>query len=266
MPWKSIKFCLFPSGNDVKLYGNSLVSSARLLLEAGADPNATDSVEGDTALLAVRHLLRRGLFPEAAQVAELVLAGNSNPNAVNAANRTLLSYAAACGDAAAGLTRALLNGGARVWPSPEVDPDRLSDGDAVVRALAAERDQSAFAAFVREVVRRQSLEGFEATLDLLAHAMGEEPARMRAHVPRTMLELGKGAGVNGPLFVRLKERLAPFWRRPQPLRYQCLKRIRRAMGPKRLNSNGRHVARLRLPPKLQRAVLLEDIATTQQHI
>ena len=190
-------------------------------------------------------------------------ASPSLPNAVNAANRTLLSYAVACGDAAADLTRALLNGGARVWPSPEVDPDRLSDGE-VVSALAAERDQSAFAAFVREVVRRQSLEGFEATLDLLAHAMGEEPARMRAHVPRTMLELGKGAGVNGPLFVRLKERLAPFWRRPQPLRYQCLKRIRRAMGPKRLGGGrGGHVAKLRLPPKLQRAVLLEDIAATQ---
>ena len=126
-----------------------------------------------------------------------------------------------------------------------------------MRHLAAERAQSAFAAFMREVMRRQSLEGFEATLELLCHAMGENPARMRAHVPRTMLELGKGAGVNGPLFVRLKERLAPFWSRPQPLRYQCLKRIRRAMGPKRLNNRG-SVARLRLPPKLQRAVLLED--------
>ena len=38
----------------------------------------------------------------------------------------------------------------------EVDPDRLSDGDAVVRALGAEWDQSAFAAFVREVVQQQS--------------------------------------------------------------------------------------------------------------
>ena len=102
---------------------------------------------------------------------------------------------------------------------------------------------------------------FQVTLELLCHAMGENPARMRAHVPRTMLELGKGAGVNGPLFVRLKERLAPFWQRPQPLRYQCLKRIRRAMGPKRLINSGRGggcVAKLRLPPKLQRAVLLED--------
>ena len=62
------KQSLSPSGNDVKLYGNSLVSSARLLLETGADPNATDSVEGDTALLHVRHSLRRGLFAEAAQV------------------------------------------------------------------------------------------------------------------------------------------------------------------------------------------------------
>ena len=132
-----------------------------------------------------------------------------------------------------------------------------------MRHLAAERDQSAFAAFMREVMRRQSLEGFEAPLELLCHAMGENPARMRAHVPRTMLELGKGAGVNGPLFVRLKERLAPFWQRPQPLRYQCLKRIRRAMGPKRLNNRG-CVAKLRLPPKLQRAVLLqeEDAAAT----
>ena len=101
------KQCPSPSGNDVKLYGNSLVSSARLLLETGADPNATDSVEGDTALLHVRHLLRRGLFSEAAQVAEAMLAvgGASLPNRVNAANRTLLSYAVACGDAASDLTR-----------------------------------------------------------------------------------------------------------------------------------------------------------------
>ena len=93
----------------MKLYGNSLVSSARLLLETGADPNATDSVGGDTALLHVRHLLRRGLFAEAAQVAEAVLASAaaspSLPNRVNAANRTLLSYAVACGDAAVDLTR-----------------------------------------------------------------------------------------------------------------------------------------------------------------
>ena len=112
MTKNSIKFCLFPSGNDVKLYGNSLVSSARLLLEAGADPNATDSVEGDTALLHVRHLLRRGLFAEAAQVAEAMLAVPAAdaspsllPNRVNAANRTLLSYAVACGDAAVDLSR-----------------------------------------------------------------------------------------------------------------------------------------------------------------
>ena len=107
----------------------------------------------------------------------------------------------------------------------------------------------------------QISQGFESTLELLCHAMGENPARMRSHVPRTMLELGKGAGVNGPLFVRLKERLAPFWSRPQPLRYQCLRRIRRAMGPKRLSGKG-HAAKLRLPPKLQRAVLLEDLATS----
>ena len=94
----------------MKLYGNSLVSSARLLLETGADPNARDSVEGDTALLHLRHLLRRGLFAEAAQVAEAMLAVGGAaaadlPNRVNAANRTLLSYAVACGDAAADLTR-----------------------------------------------------------------------------------------------------------------------------------------------------------------
>ena len=75
------------AGNDVKLYGNSLVSSARLLLETGVDPNAKDSLESDTALVHVRHLLRRGLFSEAAEVAAAMLASGAAANSVNAANR-----------------------------------------------------------------------------------------------------------------------------------------------------------------------------------
>ncbi len=208
------------------------------------------------------------MFSEAAEVARLMLeriAGDVDLaiNRVDAAsNRTLLSCSVSYGDKSADLTRLLLNYGAKVWPAEEADPSAASgnaaDDDRIVSQLARDRDQSAFTWFLRSVMRRQTLAGSEATLDLLCHAMGEQPCRMRRHVPRTMLELGKGAGVNGPIFLRLKERMAPFWSRPQPLRYQCLKGIRKAMGAKRLNGRG-CVAKLRLPPKLQKAVLLEEV-------
>jgi hypothetical protein len=265
------------SGNGVKIYGNSLVDCTRLLLNTGADPNAMDS-RGNTALLYVQHLLSRGLFSEAAKIAQIMLekmmttklkgSDGSGINSVDASNRTLLSHSVAHGDQATDLTRMLLNFGAKVLPSEAVAATLLSatssssplskeDDENIVRELTKERDQSAFTSFLRAAMRRQTLEGAEATLDLLCHAMGEDPTRMRSHVPRTMLELGKGASVNGPLFIKLKETMAPFWSRPQSLKYQCLKRIRRSMGPKRLNNRG-CVERLRLPPKLQKAVLLEE--------
>ena len=64
----------------------------------------------------------------------------------------------ACGDAAADLTRLLLNQGARVWPTEASASMAGLSGDEIVREVATERDQSAFAAFMREVMRRQSLE------------------------------------------------------------------------------------------------------------
>jgi hypothetical protein len=72
-------------------------------------------------------------------------------------------------------------------------------------------------------------------------------------VTRTFLQLGRGVALNGPLFLELKLRLAPWWERPQPLRHQCARRVRRSLGPARLN-DAVALGGLRLPPKLRRLV------------
>ena len=256
------------TGNDVKLYGNSLVELTGLLLDTGARPMKKGFPIGGSGspFLHVRHLLRRGLFSEASKIAGMMLDVSEDEDEVNQIGgeekcRTLLSYSVTYGDSAAELTRTLLNRGAKVWPvCLDVDDASSSDeadDEGIVNILNQERDRSAFSAFFRSIMERRTLEGSEITLELLCQAMGEEPRRMKSHVTRTMLQLGKAASVNGPLFLRVKSAMAPYWSRPQTLKYQCLKRIRRSLGPKRLNNGG--VSKLRLPPKLQRYVRLEDI-------
>jgi len=250
-----------------------IVGLARLVLEKGglalqsAIASDRDDV-GDTLLLRTRHMLVRGLTEEAAALAEvLCLLGPdvAGVNVVNAQGRTLLSYAVAQADGALALTRVLLNHGGRVWPGREAVAEE-DDGTDLINRLTREREQSAFTWFLRAAMTRcaaasgrwaSPLEGAEETVLLLATTMGEEPARMRRHVTRTLLQLGRGAALNGPLFLELKLRLAPWWERPQPLRHQCARRVRRSLGPARLNDSAA-LGVLRLPPKLRRLVARRD--------
>lgn len=253
---RSSSFILL-AGN-INIVGSNLVRVTRKLLETGStDPQAEDSL-GNTPLLQIQHLLCRQLFTEAFEIASFMILESSmssgiKVNHVNVANRTLLTYSVVHGDACAPLTRLLLNFGAKVWPFKAVD---IGDTH-IIDKLYQEREQSSFTWFLRSLMERGCLlNDANETLYLLGTSMGEEPARMRRHVTRTMLQLGKGVLANGPLFLQLKGSLMPFWCKPQELRYQCLKSIRRSLGPKRLSLGG--VNRLPLPKKLQRCIKLEE--------
>ena len=257
---------------NLKFSEISLVELTKLLLDTGADPNARDD-QGNTPLLQIQHLLEQGLFLESVQIAQLLLLSSPSttkittttattscvdPNHVNVFNRTLLSYSVTYGDASSELTRLLLNHGASVWPSPEVGYGGSSEnttGD-IVDQLTKERDMAAFTWFLKSVMERHSLENTDNTVYLLSTAMGENPQRMKRHVTRIMLQLGKGAAANGSLFLRLKLQMMPYWSKPQDLRYQCMRRIRKSMGPKRLATSGEK--KLRIPTKLQKYIKLEE--------
>ncbi len=250
--------------------------------ETGAALSSSSS--SSSLLPQVQHLLRRGLYREAEATARAILlrpaAGadsDPDPDAPDPdTGRTLLTHAVEHADAAVGLTRLLVNCGAKVWPEEEATAATAATaatpkGDLVAR-LASERERSAFTWFLRGAMARCAmacgatgagatgagdLAGAGETLDLLGTAMGESPARMRRHVTRTMLALGRGAALNGALFLQLRLRLSPWWRQPQPLRHQSARRVRRALGPKRL-SDDRAVAALGLPRKLGRYVRMEE--------
>lgn len=249
-------FALTSFIGNVNIIGNSLVRVTNLLLETGLiDPKSQDDL-GNTPLLQIQHLLRRNLFQEAADIANLILTDERvDVDHVNRKNRSLLSYSVTYADKAVGLTRLLLNTGAGVWPAP--DTTSTSASDDVIQKLTTEREQSSFTWFLRSLMDRSCyLDQASGTLYLLGTKMGEEPVRMKNHVFRTMLHLGKGAARNGALFLQLKLSLMQYWCRPQDLKYQCLKRVRSTVGPKRLARGA--AARLPLPARLQRYVLLEQ--------
>ena len=175
-------------------------------------------------------------------------------NRADSAGRTLLTYSVEAGDEAAELTRLLLNHGAHVWPSEAVNA-RI--GGDVVERVAVERTRSGFPWYLRSVMSRGAVAGTEETRRLLCHEMAADPQRMKRHVQRMMMMLGRGAVVNGPLFAQVRMAMMPDWKRPASLRFICVSKIRRQMGPKRL-SDGKSAAQLKLPAKLERFVRLEQ--------
>ena len=227
----------------------------KVLIEAGANPETRDH-EGNTPLLQIRSLLDAGLYRESEEIAKLLLNGsNVNVNAINSRDRTLLSYSAAHTDNSVSLTRLLLNAGAQVWPDVVTKTSHST-----IDALAREKDLSAFTWFLKSMMIREhaTLDGAEETLYLLCAVMGETPVKMRQHVHRTMMQLGKSRNLNGPLFRRIHAEMIPYWARPQDLRYICLKSIRKSLGPKRLSSETA-TSRLSLPKKLQHYVELREV-------
>ena len=66
---------------------------------------------------------------------------------------------------------------------------------------------------------------------------------------------GRYIRVLGPVFLRLKSLLSPYWRQPQRLRYQAWRTIRKSMRPSNLV---RELQQLGLPPALNRFINLEE--------
>ena len=202
-----------------------------LLLNYGLNCHLADR-QGNTPLTYLHHLLDRGLTSEATVLCHVLQLSRCDINHVNKANRTLLSYSVAKGDSAASLTRLLLNFGAKVFNLGREDQVNLD----LVESLHREREQSAFTWFLRSLMEmRMGLDNCEETIYLMGTAMGEDPNQMRSHVTRTMLHLAHSARAMGPLFQNLKQKLLPFWTKPQPLKYLCLKQIRQSLGPKKLS-------------------------------
>ncbi len=202
-----------------------------LLLSAGLDVSLTDR-QGNTPFTALATLLDKDLTVEAVALAHLLRRQAAcDVNHANAAGRTLLAAAASKGDRASELTRLLLNLGASVWP-----PASTSSAD-VVAHVARELRESALAWLLRAVSSGElSLSEADETIYLLGSSMGaEDPARMRAHLSRMFLHLGRAPRADGAVFAEVRRRMERFWTRPQPLKFLCLRRIRSTIGPKNLS-------------------------------
>eukprot|EP00095_Tigriopus_kingsejongensis_P000258 snap_masked-scaffold272_size230267-processed-gene-1.4 protein:Tk00258 transcript:snap_masked-scaffold272_size230267-processed-gene-1.4-mRNA-1 annotation:"hypothetical protein L798_11774" len=253
---------LLEGASTTNFQGETIVELSRLLVETGAHANVRDH-KGDTALHLVRRWLSKSdterirwvlelgqtLLQSAAKEAESGEALSDLVNLPDSEGRTLLSHCVSQGDRAQDLSRLLLNFGAQVLPDP---PSGASKDLHPIQQLTKERTQSAFTWLLKSVMEEKSLEPFEQTIHLVAQSMAHQPVRMKRHMKRVMMHLGRGISVNGPLFSELKALMMPYWNQPRPLRQQCLSQIRRSIGPKRLNRGA--VSQLGLPGKLQRMV------------
>lgn len=269
--------------------GETVVELTRLLVETGANPSVRDR-RGETPLHLVKHWLHsdksESSLPHsspqtiAVSIGQILLESGTQimstderltewVNLPDSEERTLLSYSVGLGDASEGLTRLLLNYGAEVIPtqgsllrpaspcvgSPE-SPGPPPPPPHPVQQLTKERTQSAFTWLLKSVMEQRALEPFQHTIHLVGQSMADQPLRMKRHIKRVMMHLGRGISVNGPLFLELKTLMMPFWCNPLPLRHQCLRQVRKSLGPKRLNRGP--VTQLGLPTKLQRLVRFQS--------
>lgn len=210
-----------------------------LLLLKGISVDLADS-QGNTALTSVRQLLDIQAYSEALHLTTILIQAGTNLNHVNHEDKTILSYSVTHGDASSDLTRLLLNHGAKVWPSFNLTDSSNSKKQQceIVEHLTKEREQSAFTWFLKNVMEKYSLANMDKTIFLLSSSMGEDPARMQNHIMRVMMHYGhKSTKAFGPMFQEIKQRMSAFWTQPQPLRYLCLKQIRKSIGPKNLSDD-----------------------------
>lgn len=189
----------------------------------------------------------------------LVVEHHASLDALDAKGRSLLTYAVEAGDRCLAITRLLINLGAKTFS------DQLGN----------EAGSSAFAWFLRAQMRKipkgqnfEILDLDEDSLYVLGTAIIAEAHDLgfKAIVDRTMVALGTSREVHGPLFRRLRGLLAPYWLQPLQLRQLAVHSLRRSLGPKRLsttNKKGHNAellmsARLKVPLKLQRYIMLEE--------
>jgi len=205
----------------------------------GTDVNGRDD-GGETALVYVKTLLRRGYFQLACETAKLLLDSGADVDMEDDGHQTLLSHSLASLDQACDLTRLLLNYGASVW--------HASDSDHY-------RGESPFGSFLQAIIRCRCVDGALVTTALLGRIMGSRPEAMRSLVLRSMVSHGRHIRVMGPVFLRLKSLLSPYWRQPQRLRYHAWRTIRKSIAPSNLV---RELQQLGLPPALTRFISLDD--------
>jgi len=175
-------------------------------------------------------------------------------NIFNHQNRSILSFSVIHLDKSFELTRFLINSGATLIQ--KIYPPNASTID----KIESERISSAFGWFVRSLMAHnvdRELSGAYDTLCLLTVTMSQKPQKMKQHVQRTMMQLGKSKIVNGPLFRILYSHMVTYWARPQELRLLAIKMVRKSMGPKRL-ANGASIKKLGLPGKLQNFVSFKN--------
>lgn len=213
-------------------------------LDNGIDVNVRDE-RGATALVYVKILLRHGHYLLACQIAKLLLDGGADVDVEDDDHQTLLSYSVASLDAACDLTRLLLNYGASVWHAT----DYATDYELPYRG------ESPFGSFLQAVVRCRCVDEALVTAALLGRIMGARPEAMRSLVLRSMISHGRHIRVLGPVFLRLKSLLSPYWRQPQRLRYHAWRTIRKSIRPSNLV---RELQQLGLPPTLNRFINLEE--------
>jgi len=233
------------------------------LLQAGVRLDQRDE-EGNTALLALTHLLEKREWSLAAHIATLFCTrSDCDVNSVNLQGRSLLSISVSYLDDSIELTRVLINAGARVWPD-----DRLSAPESV-EEIQRDSETSAFTWFLRSVINQRGLENSEATLECLCHEMGRSAERMKSHVVRVMLSEGRHPRVLGPVFLKLKMIMAPFWTQPQHLTYLAWNSVRRSLGPKRLgrasNKTSGQGLKLPLPQPMINYLTLASSSGTKPH-
>jgi len=213
-------------------------------LDNGVDVNIRDE-RGAAALVYVKILLRHGHFLLACQIAKLLLDGGADVDVEDDDHQTLLSHSVASLDAACDLTRLLLNYGASVWHAT----DHATDFN------LPHRGESPFGTFLQAVVRCRCVDEALETTALLGRIMGARPEAMRRLVLRSMISHGRHVRVLGPVFLRIKSLLSPYWRQPQRLRYHAWSTIRKTMRPSNLVQE---LQQLGLPPALNRFINLEE--------
>ena len=256
---------------------SAVVPCVVALLEAGAHLDIRDS-SGRTPLLCLEAMLRQARFQDCAQICQLFLSGEvennlasriggyrgqrlrggrgqCDVNSVDGSGRSLLSYSVTYLDLSAEVTRVLINSGGRVWRGP------APTSPASVEDLAKDREESAFTWFLRSLIHSNNFSNAESTLNCICHEMGRDPGRMKTHVQRVMVTEGKHPKVLGPLYLKLKLAMCPFWSEPQHLRYLAWNSIRRSIGPKRLSSRSQQLG---LPVALRKYITLASSSSTSK--
>ena len=246
------------SSGCTKTTFSSVLQGIYLLLKrfsADLDLSLADS-DGNTALLALGPLLEdsAAATPDSALATETYLIArtilNRVPparaglNATNTAHRTLLSYAAAAGDAAIPLARLLLNAGALVCPAL-VTRAPLEGGD-LVRMLAIERESSAFTWMLRaQTASGRAAHVHSQTLSLISEAfpLRTRPLEVKAHVQRVMMHCGHAYGAHSDIYRAVVAKMCPIWAQPPGLSALCRKSVRGALGARNLSEEPEKLAR-----------------------